>query len=128
MGCAHPALVAHAIRCCSPQKSHHGSFVELTGFATALLNSHNRTIFSLTLKPTLASGTRFRPQGRNASKPMDGRVGLRVREKMVRPERFELPTPWFEAKYSIQLSYGRIVKLALISRISRIALQALLIG
>lgn len=28
--------------------------------------------------------------------------------KLVRPERFELPTPWFEAKYSIQLSYGRI--------------------
>ncbi len=26
---------------------------------------------------------------------------------MVRPERFELPTPWFEARYSIQLSYGR---------------------
>ncbi len=28
---------------------------------------------------------------------------------MARPERFELPTTWFEAKYSIQLSYGRIV-------------------
>ena len=28
----------------------------------------------------------------------------------MRPERFELPTPWFEAKYSIQLSYGRILK------------------
>jgi hypothetical protein len=27
---------------------------------------------------------------------------------MVRPERFELPTPWFVAKCSIQLSYGRI--------------------
>ncbi len=27
---------------------------------------------------------------------------------MARPERFELPTTWFEAKYSIQLSYGRI--------------------
>ena len=27
--------------------------------------------------------------------------------KLVRPERFELPTPWFEARYSIQLSYGR---------------------
>ena len=27
---------------------------------------------------------------------------------MVRPERFERPTPWFVAKYSIQLSYGRI--------------------
>ena len=27
---------------------------------------------------------------------------------MVRPERFELPTLWFEAKCSIQLSYGRM--------------------
>ena len=26
---------------------------------------------------------------------------------MVRPERFELPTAWFVARYSIQLSYGR---------------------
>ena len=26
---------------------------------------------------------------------------------MVRPERFELPTTWFVARYSIQLSYGR---------------------
>ena len=29
---------------------------------------------------------------------------------MARPERFELPTTWFEARYSIQLSYGRIVR------------------
>jgi len=29
----------------------------------------------------------------------------------VRPERFELPTLWFEAKCSIQLSYGRVVRL-----------------
>ena len=27
---------------------------------------------------------------------------------MARPERFERPTPWFVAKYSIQLSYGRV--------------------
>lgn len=27
---------------------------------------------------------------------------------LARPERFELPTNWFEANYSIQLSYGRI--------------------
>jgi hypothetical protein len=27
---------------------------------------------------------------------------------LVRPERFERPTPWFVAKYSIQLSYGRM--------------------
>ncbi len=26
---------------------------------------------------------------------------------MARPERFERPTHWFVAKYSIQLSYGR---------------------
>ena len=27
---------------------------------------------------------------------------------LARPERFELPTTWFEARYSIQLSYGRM--------------------
>jgi hypothetical protein len=30
-------------------------------------------------------------------------------EGLARPERFELPTNWFEASYSIQLSYGRPV-------------------
>ena len=33
--------------------------------------------------------------------------------KMVRPERFELPTTWFVARYSIQLSYGRTEKLVM---------------
>ena len=28
--------------------------------------------------------------------------------QLARPERFERPTPWFVAKYSIQLSYGRV--------------------
>ena len=28
---------------------------------------------------------------------------------MVRPARFELATPWFEAKYSNPLSYGRVL-------------------
>ena len=32
---------------------------------------------------------------------------------LARPERFERPTPWFVAKYSIQLSYGRIAFLKL---------------
>ena len=29
---------------------------------------------------------------------------------MVRLERFELPTTWFEARYSIQLSYSRFAR------------------
>ena len=28
---------------------------------------------------------------------------------MARPERFELPTSWFVATHSIQLSYGRVL-------------------
>jgi hypothetical protein len=31
----------------------------------------------------------------------------------VRPERFELPTLWFEARCSIQLSYGRVQDVAM---------------
>ena len=30
---------------------------------------------------------------------------------MARPERFELPTTWFVARYSIQLSYGRVERI-----------------
>ena len=32
-------------------------------------------------------------------------------ERLARPERFELPTTWFEARYSIQLSYGRVFEI-----------------
>jgi hypothetical protein len=45
-----------------------------------------------------------------------GDVIFWIRRKlfMVRPERFELPTLWFEAKCSIQLSYGRMVAIPIL--------------
>jgi hypothetical protein len=36
----------------------------------------------------------------------------RVLLRMARPERFELPTSWFVAMRSIQLSYGRSTEVA----------------
>ena len=40
--------------------------------------------------------------------PMTVRPARIPRLNMARPERFELPTAWFVARYSIQLSYGRV--------------------
>ena len=37
---------------------------------------------------------------------------LMHKERLVRPERFELPTSWFVAMRSIQLSYGRSTEMA----------------
>ena len=34
-------------------------------------------------------------------------VSLNFQINLARPEGFEPPTPWFVAKYSIQMSYGR---------------------
>ena len=42
-----------------------------------------------------------------------------IEEGMARPERFELPTTAFEARYSIQLSYGR-AQIAHFTRIARV--------
>ena len=38
------------------------------------------------------------------------KTGLQMiaKKEVARPERFELPTNWFEASYSIQLSYRRL--------------------
>ena len=47
------------------------------------------------------------PRLRNPEKKKATRRWL-FHEFLVRPERFERPTPWFVAKYSIQLSYGRL--------------------
>jgi hypothetical protein len=37
------------------------------------------------------------------------RATRKLLKRMARPERFELPTLWFEARCSIQLSYGRVM-------------------
>jgi hypothetical protein len=42
-----------------------------------------------------------------AAKDIDPKMDF-LRSTVVRPERFELPTFWFVARRSIQLSYGRI--------------------
>ena len=40
-------------------------------------------------------------------------------DRVARPERFELPTLWFEARCSIQLSYGRVPPSYQNSRVAR---------
>jgi hypothetical protein len=49
-------------------------------------------------------------------------------KELARPERFELPTNWFEASYSIQLSYGRVaLSIAKISSPVTVRLRYLLL-
>jgi hypothetical protein len=38
---------------------------------------------------------------------------------MAHPERFERPTLWFVARYSIQLSYGCVFHYALLSAVNQ---------
>ena len=45
---------------------------------------------------------------RHKDESPDQEAGLSCRD-LARPEGFEPPTPWFVAKYSIQMSYGRLM-------------------
>ena len=45
--------------------------------------------------------------GKEKGQSIDWPISLFLCGNLARPERFERPTPWFVAKYSIQLSYGR---------------------
>jgi hypothetical protein len=56
--------------------------------------------------PSWAARHNAQPQ-RAAEKNGQRQTSLAVSAMLARPERFELPTPWFVAKYSIQMSYGR---------------------
>jgi hypothetical protein len=40
-----------------------------------------------------------------------GGVEGNIQRILARPERLELPTLWFEARCSIQLSYGRVISI-----------------
>ena len=47
---------------------------------------------------------------KTAASPTGGEANAETNyEELVRPEGFEPPTPKFEAWYSIQLSYGRVI-------------------
>jgi hypothetical protein len=48
---------------------------------------------------------------------------MKKKEKVARPERLELPTLWFEARCSIQLSYGRTRTLFTINSLPLFLLQ-----
>jgi hypothetical protein len=48
---------------------------------------------------------------------------MKKKEKVARPERLELPTLWFEARCSIQLSYGRTRTLFTINSLPPFLLQ-----
>ena len=73
---------------------------------TAPPNQKTRAAFDLASASASASAGAGRSPAENTKKKQQ--AGACCFGVMVRPERFELPTAWFVARYSIQLSYGRI--------------------
>lgn len=68
-----------------------------------------RTVLKLTFADKLAYSLKTGLRTPKISLPFNVLQQIQgCKKEMARPERFELPTNWFEASYSIQLSYGRI--------------------
>jgi hypothetical protein len=85
-----------------PRHSPFVPFPSFTNRAMLMLNSFSGEEPVRAIRPmTVKSGTFCFWGG------IPEQILLRASKKMVRPERFELPTLWFVAKCSIQLSYGR---------------------
>jgi hypothetical protein len=66
--------------------------------------------------PAENSACSRKAEGRGDGQPNVARPALKRRRgppssfQLARPERFELPTSWFVAMHSIQLSYGRVIR------------------
>ncbi len=79
----------------------------ILGSATRLRCAAAPKTLTRFVEPVALRATEFEPHVMSIKREGPRKVGLLF--LLARPERFELPTAWFVARYSIQLSYGRVL-------------------
>ena len=79
----------------------------ILGSATRLRFAAAPKTLTRFVEPVALRATEFESRNPSLNRKGPRKVGLSY--LVARPERFELPTAWFVARYSIQLSYGRVL-------------------